>query len=316
MSYFENAKIALKSFNDIYYRAGSFKGTMFWDRAELIEMVADACEKLGDEYKVQLQEVINTSIAISGTDWAKNPYYDDILWMCLAFARASVILENSDYLTIAKNNFNYVTENGIVELGLVDHKKGNGEGNTISSTTYVVVASILGKLLNEKNYQKKAKAMLDAIMANLYNNSNGHVFDHVNADGTKEFFAHDSNFGMFARACSEVYEFTNDIKYFDAMQLAIEHLITLKYKSGVMCNHNTGDAAGFKAIFVRQVSYIASKYKIEDYTVWLRINADSVWENRNKYNLMQNDFCSKTADHRLWSAFDCHSAIVLILSCI
>lgn len=312
--YRENAKTALAALNSAYFRNGAYKGVMFWDRAELIEMIEDFCDT-DASYNDFLQEYINTSIAISGVDWSANPYFDDILWMCLAYLRASKILNNSSYLTMAKNNFDYVTTHGIVNYGLVDHKVGKGEGSAISSTVYVVVGSMLGKELNDPTYCAKAKSVLDAIMTHLYNPDNGHVFDHIKLDGTIEYAAHDCNFGMFMRGCLEVYEDTKDEKYYDAMIMAADNIIQLKYKTGLMCDHYSGDGAGFKAIYIRQLAYMAKKYDLEDYIVWLQMNADSAWNNRNTYNLMQNDFCIKTANHRLWRVFDCHCAVVLLQAC-
>lgn len=316
MNYLENSKIALQALNETYYVKGTFRGSMFWDRAELMELIEDACEKLGDDYKTQLQEMINTSIVISTEDWSRNPYYDDILWMCIAFTRAGVILNEPHYIEVAKNNLDYVTKNGIVKYGLVDHMKGKGEGSTISSVNYVVASALVGKAINDTTYLDQAKTMLDTFMQTLYNPDNGHVFDHIKADGTIEYFAHDSNFGMFIRGCSEVYEYTKDEKYFEALKLATENIITLKYNAELMCDHNTGDGAGFKAIYIRQVSYVAKKYELEDYMEWLKINAESAWNNRNKYNLMQNDFCAKTADHKLYKAFDCQTAVTLLINCV
>ena len=316
MNYLENSKIALDALNETYYVKGTFKGSMFWDRAEMVELIADACEKLGDEYKAQLQEMINTSITISTEDWSRNPYFDDILWMCIAFTRAGIILENPHYIEVAKNNLDYVTRSGIINYGLVDHMKGKGDGSAISSTTYVVASAMIGKALNDSTYLDQAKAMLDTIMQKLYNTDNGHVFDYIKATGTVEYAAHDSNFGMFIRGCGEVYEYTNDEKYFEAMKLAIENIITAKYNTELMCNHYTGDGSGFKAIYIRQVLYVSKKYELDDYVEWLKLNAESAWNNRNKYNLMQNDFCTKTADHRLYRAFDCQTAVTLLVNLI
>lgn len=83
-----------------------------------------------------------------------------------------------------------------------------------------------------------------------------------------------------------------------------------------MCDHYDKDGAGFKAILSRQYANFARKYDNDIIMEWLQFNADSAWENCNKYDLMQNDFCTKTADHRMWRVFDCHSAVTLLINCI
>ena len=98
MNYLENAQVALQALNDTYYVKGTFKGSCFWDRAELMELIADACENISSDYQEQLQEMINTSKVISTEDWSRNPYFDDILWMCIAYERASIILNKPHYL--------------------------------------------------------------------------------------------------------------------------------------------------------------------------------------------------------------------------
>lgn len=316
MSYLENSKVALQALNEIYYVKGTFKGTMFWDRAEFIELIEDACEKLGDEHKTQLQEMIDTSIKISTEDWSRNPYYDDILWMCIAFARAGVILDKPHYIDLAKNNLDYVTKNGIINYGLVDHMKGKGWGCTISSVTYAVASALIGKIIKDTFYLDQAKAMLDTFMQKLYNPDNGHVYDHITAEGKIEYFEHVSNAGMFIRACSEIYEYTKDEKYLVELDKAASYIIDKKYNNSIMCEHEFGDGAGFKAILTRQLGYVANKHNLTDYINWMQCSAESAWNNRNKYNLMQNDFCTKTADHRLYRAFDCQSAVTLLISCI
>lgn len=317
MSYLTNAKNALKAFNEVYYnKFNSFIWLMFWDTAEIVEMIEDACEKLDSSNQDQLKNVLDKALSKNQEDWSNNPFYDDILWMCLAFIRASKILNDDTYFNIAKRNFDYVTEHGVNPDGLIEWKEGTHQSCTISSTTYVVCASLIGKTLEDNTYLEKGKTVLDKVMTSLYNPDNGHVYDHINEDGSIEYFEHVSNAGMFIRACSEVYDYTQDEKYVAELDKAASYIIAKKYNSGTMCEHESGDGAGFKAILARQLRYIADRHNLPDYVEWMRCSADSAWNNRNKYDLMQNDFCTKTADHKLYRAFDCQSAVTLLINCV
>jgi predicted alpha-1,6-mannanase (GH76 family) len=317
MNYTENAQQAFNALNETYYRGGGvYKGTMFWDHAEFIEMIEDFCDRADCSKKSQLKECVDRLLTNCSEDWSSNKYYDDILWMCLALIRAADILDNAEYLNIAKSNFDFVTANGTTPLGLIEWQEGAEQSSAISSLTYVVCASLIAKAFNDVSYFTLGKNVMNKVMKLLYNPDNGHVYDHINRDGSVEYFEHVSNAGMFLRACSEMYDHTGDDSYINELDKAASYIIAKKYNSEIMCEHESGDGAGFKAILARQLRYVADKHNFDEYTEWLRCSADTAWANRNKYNLMQNDFCKKTADHKMFRAFDCHSAVVLLINCI
>lgn len=317
MNFIETSKTAFAALNENYYRgSGVFKATMFWDRAELIEMIEDYCEKVDNNGTAQLTECVNSIVNHNSTNWSSNEYYDDILWMCLAFIRASEILNEENYFTIAKNNFDYVTTNGRTDLGLIEWKEGATQSSAISSVTYVVCASLIAKRTNDSKYFELGKEVMNKVFEYLYNPDNGHVYDHVNGDGSIEYFEHVSNAGMFLRACSEMYDHTNDENYLVEMDKAAGYIIAKKYNSEIMCEHEGGDGAGFKAILARQLAYVSNKHNFPEYVEWMRISAEAAWNNRNKYNLMHNDFCQKTEEHKMYRVFDCHSAVVTLINCI
>lgn len=319
MNYIDNSKTAYAALNENYYRGdGVFKGTMFWDRAELIEMIEDYCEKVEATPKSlgQLRESVGSILNRFSHDWSSNEYYDDILWMCLAFIRAAEILKNDSYFQVAKDNFDYVTANSKTALGLIEWKEGRLESCAISSLTYVVCASLIAKKLGDAEYANLGKSVMDKVFKYLYNPDNGHVYDHVNGDGSIEYFEHVSNAGMFLRACSEMHDHFGDDSLIEELDKATAYIIAKKYNSGIMCEHEGSDGAGFKAIFARQLRYVSDKHNFPEYLEWMRISADSAWNNRNKYDLMHNDFCQKTEEHKMYRVFDCHSAVVTLINCI
>ena len=316
MTYKNKAKTSLENFDDIYYIGGMYKGLRFWDRAELIEMIEDACEFLGVEHKTRLQEMIDTSMIISGEDWSHNPWYDDILWMIGAFYRAAEILDNPKYYDIAKANFDYITNSAIMDNGLVNWKKGVYQPCSVSTLNYVINACRFYKSTGEEQYLTFAINRMEALFTHLYNFDNGHVYDHLEPNEVIKYRENAQNTGLFLRACADLYDLTGNERYFNEIDKAASFFIGKEWNGEAMHIHQPGDAAGFKAIFSRHLRYVSDKFNLPQYLEWMRFCADTAWSNRNKYGLICNDFCIKTPDHRLFRAFDCHCAVVLFIQCV
>src|SRR3984957_15174719 len=85
-----------------------------WQQAETIEMACDREAVSGSSS----DQAINTPLcngfgADFGSDWtASTTFNDDVMWSCLAFARAYYRTGNSSFAGLAADNFNFVYNGG------------------------------------------------------------------------------------------------------------------------------------------------------------------------------------------------------------
>lgn len=316
-NYIEAAKSAIKAFDLVYYAKGDYRGNHFWNRAEMIEMIEDACDNIDDDsYKSKLTEMCETTLIIHTKDWSRNPFYDDIAWMCLAFARASKILDNLDYAEIAKTNLNYIYEKGRFEDGATAWKRGVLSKHSITACTFSIAACVLGDIFSDESYYAMAIDVFSYVMTNLFNPDDGRVYDKILEDGTIDYAYHSYLQGVFVGACCMLYEHTSEEIYKTYADKAFEYVFVDIYPDKEMNDYNTDDAEGFKAILSRWARKYALQFDKTEYIDWLRSEAESAYNNRNKYGLMQNNLHEKTKDHKQFTAFDCHSAVTVLINAI
>jgi hypothetical protein len=64
----------------------------YWMRAEQMEMVLDAHERTPSPQKLAMfTNLFHGFLVDHGTNWSKNPYNDDIMWMVIACTRAALL---------------------------------------------------------------------------------------------------------------------------------------------------------------------------------------------------------------------------------
>src|SRR5262249_55893357 len=90
-----------------FYRATTDGGkTLFWDRAEQMEMVLDVYERTTNATcLIMFSNLFNGFITDHGRLWTKNEFNDDIMWMVIACARGFQHTGNPTFRDAAKTNF-------------------------------------------------------------------------------------------------------------------------------------------------------------------------------------------------------------------
>ena len=92
-----------------FYKAdngGSERKADFWRWAEEIEMVEDVYEHHPTPATLgTLTNLMNGFVHYKGRVWTYNEFNDDIIWMCIASARAYEITHINAYRVLAKSNF-------------------------------------------------------------------------------------------------------------------------------------------------------------------------------------------------------------------
>lgn len=310
--------------NAFYYysnmnKFGLFLNTEFWDQAEIYEIVLDAYENTGHpRYKDMIYDIFKGFNLHYGTDWGNNEYNDDIMWMVIACARAYLLTGDEEFLKTAEYHFNLVWDRGWSDDlgGGIWWRTDNQTKNACINCPATIAACLLGEALGDESYYDKAVQIMNWVVANIYEDSTGHVYDAYDISGSKNQWASTYNQGTFIGANALLYEHFQDDIYYDRARLAADYVIQTMYQGGVMSNEdNNGDLIGFKGILCRWIYRFAVYNNQSDILEWLKYNAATAWNNRNKAGLIWTTWNSKTSDTKPYDIFGLSTAVSLLNNC-
>jgi hypothetical protein len=185
--------------------AGSATITGFWEEAEEIEMAEDGYDWAirgndpfgnASDIAAKIDQICTGFTVHNGTLWSADAYDDDKNWAIMAFARAYQITGNSNWLSAATNNFNYVWKYGQVN-GVTNGSWGLTQ---ITNThrmyanvnfTFVIAGYLLYDITGNSTYKSEADAIYTWSKANLY------VYNHLPARNGS------------TNVCSMIYNYNN-----------------------------------------------------------------------------------------------------------
>nr|WP_296439407.1 glycoside hydrolase family 76 protein [uncultured Acetatifactor sp.] len=324
----DKAYESFSSFIDAYYfksriteGVGSFIGSniFFWEPAEMYEMVIDAYEHTGDErYYRMIREIFEGFKLEHGEDWAWNEYNDDIAWMTIACTRAYNCTGDRDFLDIAAKHFGIVWDRGWSDDlgGGIWWRTDNNTKNACINCPMTIAACLLGDALDDESYYDKAVQIMDWVVANIYEENTGNVYDAYSIDGNKNHWASTYNQGTFIGANTLLYLHYGDKKYYDRARKAADFTIDKMYQGGVMNNEdNSTDLVGFKGILARWMYCFAMNCGQEDVMDWLEMNGEAAWENRNSDGLTATALATKTPDNVTIIPYSASAAVAVLNNC-
>ncbi len=154
------------------YRASTLGGWAdFWKEAEMIEMVEDACQRSPSPRLSQADHRADAGFLMRfGTDWSANAYNDDIIWMCIACARAYELTGTVGFRDQARANFDRVWSRGYDTTlgGGLWWNTSRGEKNTCINMPAAIAAYKLSVDLGDPAYLEKARALYAWEKENLF----------------------------------------------------------------------------------------------------------------------------------------------------
>lgn len=284
-------------------------GGGWWGDAEMFETILDAFATTGNlKYKEIFDELYRNFISRNGTDWSNNTFNDDITWMTLACLRAYKYFGNTEYLTIATDNFNRMYNRAKQIYGTLIWKQD--QENKLSTTSCIncpatIAACYLGNLTGDKSWYDKALTIYAGQRKLLFNANTGEVWDSRgwNSDGTPgadyNSWVSTYNQGTMLGAAVALYEYTKDEMYLsDATKVyerARDHL-TNSDKIISVCQTINGDLCGFKGILMRYVRTYAESQHLEEPMQWLEKNAWHAYQNGNSKGVIWSAWLTKTAE--------------------
>jgi predicted alpha-1,6-mannanase (GH76 family) len=290
--------------------------TYFWEQAEEIEGLIDAYDRTQDpEYKKKMSDLLYGFVETNGKDWSKNIFNDDIMWACIAYLRAYLDTGNEWFLSVAKSNFSRVYARAW------DDQLGGGLWWTTENQTKnacvngpgAIAAYLLYLGTGDSNYLDKATAIYDWERKNLFQESNGQIYDGMNAKGVLATFPTTYNQGTFVGAANYLGKI-NDARL--AANFAMNNMGDVNEKGvRIMPEYGiNGNNSGFNGIEVRWIAKFMTDQSLQStYLPWLQANAEAAWTlRRERDNLSWCQWRQQTPDDQKFHSWDCSSSVVIL----
>ena len=267
-----------KEYPDRYYfNYGSDLSNMttnhYWPQAHAMDVVVDAYLRTSDKYYLNFYPLwwigapkFNFSGKPEDRWW--NVFVDDMEWITLAQLRMFESTKQEKYFTKAKQIYNdYIwptwgPEDEVPWHGGItwktDAKKSK---NACSNGPAAIIAARIYRMYDKVTTtdKKPKKAYLDEAIKiykwlrdNLYDPTEGKVYDNMNASGNISKAIYTYNQGTFIGAAHELYKITGNKQYLteavNASNYVIDHM---SENGGVLNNATSGDGGLFNGIFFR-----------------------------------------------------------------
>ena len=312
----------VSAFRDYYFKKNDSTGYNrllggFWGRAEVLEAMLDGYETTGKRtYREMFEGTYNDFIAEKGDYWTDNDFNDDIAWAVLASVRAYLLFGDSNYLDIAKKNFDFMYNRAIRSDGMLrwSHESGRGDGSlSCINGPGTVAACYLAIATGDDSYYTKGKGVFDA-----WRNSDMYIADGDDAGHVKDSsgngWVSTYNQGTFIGAATMLYEKYGDQQYFEDAHNAVKAVYRYICNGNVLKEErtNSGDLSGMRGILMRYMRKFIVDFDMEEYLPFFHENALVAYMNRNSTGIVQCAWNEKTPEETSWDAFAAYNAI----SCI
>jgi predicted alpha-1,6-mannanase (GH76 family) len=308
--------------------------TGFWGEAEMMETILDAYETSGkQEYKAMFEEVYERFVGYpagwgqpgNGQDWRWNDYNDDIAWATLASVRAYLMFgkhpkSSISYLTIAKNNFNWMYARALLPSGMLrwcEAPAGNYGSNSCINGPAEVAACYLAIATGDDSYYEKAKNLYALQRQHLYDPATGKVFDcgsWSNGSFTVEnYWVSTYNQGTFLGAALMLYNRYGAEQYKSDAHKIVEctrkDLCDAHGVVKVCGNNDNDDLQGFKGILMRYLRRYVVDLGLPSSVAWLQQNALHAYNNRNSQGVTWTAWWEKTPESFDGKTFGASTAV-------
>ena len=282
----------------------------FWMRAEQMEMVLDAYERTTNTQPLRMfTNLFHGFNADHGTNWTRNEYNDDIMWMVIACARAHLLTGNPEFREVARLNFDacYARAASPDLGGGLWWKTNNQSKNACVNGPAAIAAVLLGRATGEDHYRAKASDLFRWERATLFDPQTGRIFDNIRRDGRIARFALTYNQGTFVGAAN-LLGYTND-----ALLAATFTMNQLGRDGFLPAAGEKGDGGGFNGIGVRWIARFMKERGLQAiFEPWLQKNAEAAWQARRASDGLCWSRWPEPTPPDLRYSWACSSAVVLL----
>jgi autotransporter-associated beta strand protein len=315
---------AFSSYTNVFYvvsgtnswfrnlQSGGNGATYFWGQANEIECVIDAYEVTTNSiYKRMVTNLLNGFKFNNGSSWSYNPYNDDVMWACMAFARGYLDTGITNFRDVAKSNFDMCYARGWdTNAGGMFWTVGNTNKVAAVNGPASIAAHLLYQIYNDTSYLAKATNIYSWLRSNLFVSATGMIYDGMHVGGPPSGGATTYNQGTFIGAANFLGQ-TNDAL------LAANYTMNSMTSSGILPQYGTNNNnSGFNAIFVRWLTkFMRDKGLTGPYQQWLQDNGNAAWNfRRTTDNLSWCQWRTQTPSGVNLYSWDCISSFEILLT--
>ncbi|HEY4415712.1 MAG TPA: TIM-barrel domain-containing protein, partial [Verrucomicrobiae bacterium] len=283
-----------------------------WVQALEIQVAEDAYDRNPSaEHKQLVSDLTTTFLAKENYNWALDTWNDDIAWMTIACVRGYQITGNTALLNQATYAWNMAFNRGwdtALGGGIWEEMNAKDAKCALSNDPMIVVGSALYQITGDTNYLVKCENIYAWVRTNIFNPTNGQVYEGIRSNGVVLVSDNVYNSGAFINAANCLHNITGQTNYFNDALLAASHVLN---NNSILKNGGRGDNT-WEDQFVRGLSYFARDNNLWGlYASWMAANANAAWNaRRTDLNLTWNDWTTPTPTDDC-SSMECLSAAVV-----
>ncbi|HEU5123945.1 MAG TPA: TIM-barrel domain-containing protein, partial [Verrucomicrobiae bacterium] len=309
-----NQAFLVRANGQTYYKRSltdnSYAGT--WVQALEIQLAEDAYDRTKSVADQQLvHDLLTTFLAKENYDWSLDTWNDDIAWMTIACVRGYKITGNPDLLNKAISAWNMAYNRGwdsALGGGIWEEMNLKDAKCALSNDPMIVAGCALYEITGETAYLTKCQDIYAWVRTNLFNPTNGQIYECVRSNGVVAVSDNPYNSGAFINAANCLHNLTGDTNYFNDALLAASHVIN---NTAILADGGRGDSS-WADQFARGLSYFARDNNLWGlYQSWMSTNANAAWNaRRTDLNITWNDWKTQTPTDNCYS-LECLSAAVI-----
>jgi predicted alpha-1,6-mannanase (GH76 family) len=309
-----NAAFLVQTNGLTYYKRSltnnSYAGT--WVQALEIQLAEDAYDRTKSVDAAQLVNKLTTTFLVKENyDWSLDTWNDDIAWMTIACVRGYQITGNPALLNQAISAWNMAYNRGwdsALGGGIWENMELKDAKCALSNDPMIIAGAALYQITGQSAYLTKCENIYAWVRNNIFNPTNGQVYEGVRSNGMMLVSDNVYNNGAFINAANCLHNITGATNYFQDALLAANHVIE---NNAVLSNTGRGDST-WQDQFVRGLANFCRDNQLWGlYTSWFTANANAAWNTRRPdSNLTWNAWTSLTPTDDSYS-IECLSAAVI-----
>lgn len=309
-----NAAFLVQTNGQTYYKRSltnnSYAGT--WVQALEIQVAEDAYDRTKSvSHKQLVNNLTLTFLAKENYNWALDTWNDDIAWMTIACVRGYQITGNSNLLKQATNAWNMAYNRGwdsALGGGIWEEMNLKDAKCALSNDPMIVAGAALYQITGQPSYLTKCQNIYTWVRNNIFNPTNGQVYEGIHSNGTTLVSDNVYNSGAFINAANCLFQITGATNYFQDALLAAKHVVD---NNAILSNTGRGDSC-WEDQMARGLGNFARDNGLWGlYGSWLKANTNAAWNMRRPdWNITWNAWASRTPNDDSYS-LECLSAAVI-----
>ncbi|KAH9874957.1 hypothetical protein J1614_004445 [Plenodomus biglobosus] len=288
-AYADNAASAINTLRTkFYYTDTGLWGNLWWQSGNFLETLARFGQR-DSSFKQTAIDLISNTYARSGNQegankWV-NTYYDDMGWWALGWIAAYDLTGDTKYLNTAKDLFEDMTGGWNTPCGGIWWSKNRDYVSAISNELFLSVAAHLANRVSgpeKEDFTHWAQQEWDWFWNSGLINSDNLINDGLDANCKNNGMpTYTYNQGVILAGLSELARATGDRRLIDHANDIAHATMSKLTQDGILTEPRSGEldvqAALFKGPFVRGLSTLNQYERKQEFTDFLRKNADAAW---------------------------------------